>query len=167
MVWILAALALLAAVGFLFWRGAQRERLRRAVAARREEERDRARQVLAGPLHPLPEPGIPLQPGERAYYRTVASPLEPEPDGGFRRRGYGELWVTDRAVVYRSRGGELVRTPIQEVERVDIPYLDVIALVTFRDTVTRDEVRAYYQVPEPLVLAAHVARWAGFELILE
>lgn len=169
MIWAVLALVGLAAL-WLGWRlaqGVRRERERRLLRALRARERDEARRVLAEGAPPLEAPGLDLAPGEHAYHRASAWSLEPEPDGGFRRRERGELVVTDRALIFRTAAGRVERTPMPEVERVDIPFVDVIAFVTFADTIAREERRAHYQVERPLLLAAHVARFAGFELLLE
>lgn len=166
--WLLAAVAALAALALAARLAAavRRERWRRAERARREAERARARRVLEGGVEPLPRVEVPLAAGERAFYQVRADLIEPEGGERFRRVASGWLAVTERAVVFRGDDGRVRRIPLQEVERVDVPYADVLALVSFADTITRDETRVYVRVAEPLVLAAHLARLAGFELML-
>ena len=167
---VLAALA--AAALAAVWLARQTRRLRvreaerRAAVTARAQERERARRVLEGDVQELADPPVPLRDGERAYYLAPAAQLEPDEAGGFRRRARGEVLVTNRAVYFLAEGRVLLRQPVQEVERVDIPYSNVIALVSFRDTITRDEARLYFEVREPLVMAAHISRFTAFELIL-
>lgn len=169
MTWLVAAVAaaVLAWLGARLLAAVQRERWRRAGRARREAERERARRVLREGAAPLERAEVPLEVGERAYHQVRADLLEPEGGEGFRRLASGWLAVTDRAVVFRADDGRTRRIPWQEVERVDVPYADVLVLVSFADGVSRDEVRVHFRVGEPLVLAAHLARFAGFELMLE
>ena len=167
---LLAAAAVAVALWRLYRRGQQivlAERERHVYRVRRQLERERARSILEGRVEPLTDPPLELAAGERAYYRTPASRLEPEGQGDFRRAARGELVVTNRGAYFLSDGQVLHRHRMAEIERIDVPFADVIALISFRDTLTRDEERTYYQVDEPLVAAAHISRFTAFELILD
>lgn len=144
-----------------------REQQRQAQMERRRQERDRAKRILSGDVSPLAEVPIHLAEKELAYYRTTASTLSPLADGGFRRLDSGELVITNQGAYFVQGSQILRRHRFQEIERIDIPYIDVIVLITFRNTIDRDEERTYYQVNEPLVAAAHLARYTSFELILD
>lgn len=166
-------MAILAVAGFWrLYRHAQlvtlKEYERRSRVARRQNERERAKDILANGAPPLTDVPIQLSRGEVAYYRTPASLLHAESDGGFRRAGRGDFLVTNHGAYFVEENGKIARHHrVVEIERIEIPYIDVIALVSFRDTINRDEERTYYQVPEPLVAAAHLARFTAFELILD
>lgn len=144
-----------------------KEQERKARVARRQEERERAKEILTKDSLPAITVSIELKPGETAYYRTAASLLSDAGDGSFQRLSTGELYVTNFGAYYVEAGRVARFHRIQEIERIDIPYTDVIVFISFRDTLTRDEERVYYQLPEPLVTAAHLARYTAFELILD
>lgn len=172
MYWILAAAVLVVlAVGFLRL-ARQVQALRVAEAQRRQrlaaqtDQRERARRVLAGEAEPLRDPPVALKEGEVAYYLVPAAVLTPEGDGGFRREARGRLLVTNRAVYFLHGDQVRDRVPVHAIERVDIPFGNVLALVSFQDTLHREETRTWFEVDEPLLMAAHVSRFTGFELVL-
>lgn len=143
------------------------ERMRKELKARREREREAARAVLAHTPVPLSDVPFSLMQGEQAFFRTPASHLLREADGGFRRLRSGELWVTSRRLVFTDADRNIaLRLPMAEIERVDVPFVDVIAFVTFRDTLNRDDMTYFFNVDAPLVCAAHVSRHSFFELML-
>lgn len=170
--WILAAAVagLLAAGAVRLYRRLQElrveEAVRRSRAAAHADQRDRARRVLAGDAEPLAAVPVPLREGERAFHLAEAAILTPEDDGGFRRDLRGHVMVTNRAIYFLEGREVRRRLPVHDVERVDVPYGNVVALVSFQDTLTREESRTWFEVAEPLILAAHVSRFTGFELIL-
>lgn len=171
MYWILAAVALIAVVAAARRIARRLQELRVAEADRRRrvaahlDQRERARRVLAGEAEPLPAAPLALKAGERAHHLAPAASLAPE-DDGFRRQSRGQLLVTNRAVYFLAGGQVLQRIPVHNIERVDVPFANVVALVSFQDTLTREETRVWFEVAEPLILAAHVSRFTGFELIL-
>ncbi|HEX6989769.1 MAG TPA: hypothetical protein VF282_09925 [Bacillota bacterium] len=172
MTWVLvaaaAAVLVMAVLGLSrriqAWRVEEAERRRRQAV--HLDQRQRAGRVLAGDVEPLPSAPVDLKDGEHAYYLTPAAELAAEDDGGFRRGARGRLLVTDRAVYFIDGAQVRRRLSVQDIERVDVPFSNVVALVSFRNTPGREEYRAYYEVAEPLLLAAHVSRFTGFELIL-
>jgi len=169
--WILAAAAVLALVLAFRWAARRVRALQVAEAQRRRQEaayqdqRERAQRVLAGQAPPLERVPVVLPAGESAYHLVDAAALSADGDG-FRREVRGRLLVTDRAVYFVTGGEVRDRYPVHAIERVEVPFANVAALVSFGDGLHREERRAWFEVAEPLVLAAHISRFAGFELIL-
>lgn len=146
----------------------KRERERLMMQQRRLKEREAAQKVLAGEAKPLAAPPpVELTATEQAYFAAPASLVEQ--DGGedeFVRRSEGLLVVTDEAFIYQPEKGAAVRLEADNIGRVDIPLADVLEVVTFTETFARDEQIAYYHMDQPLLAAAHISRFAGFQLVL-
>lgn len=170
--WILvilaaAALVALAAVGGR--KAINRERERLLLQQRHFNEREVAGRILTGQVEPLPAPGgIDLQPGEQAYFQAAASHLVPvnADEDEFERRSRGTLVVTDQALIYAPVNGAQTRMSMDSIGRIDLPLADILTVVTFADTFTREEQFWYFQLERPLLAAAHLSRFAGFQLVL-
>lgn len=141
---------------------------RRTTVAWQQQQRERAQAVLAGRVAPAPEENVPvpLGTGEAAYYVAPAAELQQLDDGSFQRLAQGQIVVTNRAVYLVENDAVRRRQPIRQVERVDIPFGNVVTTVSFRDTLLREEERLHFEVGEPLVVAAHISRFTAFQLIL-
>jgi len=169
--WILvilaaAALVALAAVGGR--KAINRERERLLLQQRHLDEREAARRILSGQVTPLLATAVDLHPGEQAYFQAAASHLVPvnEVEDEFQRRSRGTMVITDQALVYAAMDGGHTRLSMDSIGRIDLPLADILTVVTFADTFTRDEEFWYFQLEQPLLAAAHLSRFAGFQLVL-
>lgn len=153
-------------------RAVAEERQRQIIRAHRENERRRAAKIMAADLGALgrapsqARSPVTLQEDEKLYFEAEASHLELESDGTYARKSRGFVAITDQALIYQHDGGAH-RTGADDVERVATPAADVLEVVTFVDTFTREEAFAYYQLRSPLVAAAYLSRLGNFELLLD
>ena len=172
---VVMTLAVMAAVALLgrSWLRA-RSRLRALGRQRewqlsREADRRAAQEVLAQPaggwprLERLPA-GFSEEP---AYYAARCTLLAERADGaGFDNRGHGWLIIGERHLHFHPEAGTgQLRWDYRFIERVDSPYVNVLAIVV-QDPATRQWSSHWFRLQRPLVAAAYLSRLAGFQLIL-
>lgn len=150
------------------------------------DERAAAQRVLAGETEPLATVSVSLSAGEAAYFEAAASHVVPVDEDGdeFERRSRGTLVISNQALIYEAESGAgaaavleagagsgatagaSLRLAAAAVGRVDVPLADILTIVIFGDSMTRDEKFWFFQIEQPWAAAAHLSRFAGFTLVL-